>query len=601
MPISKASTSWDVARQQFSVVGVFLFLLALILLSSYHKDRQQEWRLREEQASHRLELAYELITRDFERTRADILYLANQHDIRSFLRDSLGSRDKIESEFGNFLEFKKTHQQIRLVNIDGRELVRVDFRGGNVETIPEQKLQNKKDRYYIQESAKLLPGEIFVSEFDLNQERGVIEQPLVPVIRFVTPVCDESGKASILLVANYLGGPLLRELRATSLPGQTFLIRQDGQYLLGPKPDDSWGWLLGHGHTFSSQFPAAWKDFQNGKESCFLTLTGAFAFRKIQLQQFGRVQPGGDDSGRELVIVSFLPAAEVFATSNRLITRFGLLALVTLLPLLLLTRLWAVGSVRRRQQNQLISESEKKLRELSSRLVRIQEEERRAISREIHDQLGQQVTAINLDLKLAKRDSVSESVRNQLQHAVDESELLLNTLHDFATRIRPVELDDFGLHDAVESHLEEFRKRSAIEVRFESNTAGLTLPPIIEENVYRLVQESMNNILKHADATHASVQINLKNTEDEDELLVEINDDGIGTENDVAGTPNARPTRLTGSASERTKLGILGMRERVDLMGGEMDFVSGPGQGTAVSVRVPIRKSAADANGRSSK
>ena len=601
MPISKSPSSWDVARRQFSVVGVFLLLLAAILLSSYYKDRQQEWRLREEQANHRLELAYELITRDFERAQADILYLANQHDIQAFLQDSLGSRDKIESEFGNFLKFKKTHQQVRLVNIEGQELVRVDFRGGNAETVPEQQLQNKKDRYYIQESAELLPGEIFVSEFDLNQERGVIEQPLVPVIRFVTPVDDHSGKAGILLVANYLGGPLLRELSATSLPGQTFLIRQDGQYLLGPKPDDSWGWLLGHGHTFISQFADAWKYFQNGNESCTLTPAGAFAFRKIPLQQFGRVQPDGDDSGSELVIVSFLPAAEVFATSNRLITRLALLALVTLLPLLLLTRLWAVGSVRRRQQNQLIAESESKLRELSSRLVRIQEEERRAISREIHDQLGQQVTAINLDLKLAKRDAVSESVQNQLQHAVEESELLLNTLHDFATRIRPVELDDFGLHDAVESHLEDFRKRSGIEVRFDSNTTGLTLPPIVEENVYRLVQESMNNILKHADATHASVQINLKRSTAEDELLVEITDDGIGTENEGAGASNARSTQLTRSVSERTKLGILGMRERVDLMGGEMNFVSGPGQGTAVSVRIPIGKSATDATGASSK
>ena len=223
--------------------------------------------MREEQANHRLELAYELITRDFERAQADILYLANQHDIQAFLQDSLGSRDKIESEFGNFLKFKKTHQQIRLVNIEGQELVRVDFRSGDAKTVPEQQLQNKKDRYYIQESAELLPGEIFVSEFDLNQERGVIEQPLVPVIRFVTPVDGNSGKAGILLVANYLGGPLLRSASATSLPGQTFLIRQDGQYLLGPKPDDSWGWLLGHGLTFVSQFPDAWKYFQNGNES----------------------------------------------------------------------------------------------------------------------------------------------------------------------------------------------------------------------------------------------------------------------------------------------------------------------------------------------
>lgn len=558
MPASKSPKSWELARRQITVVGVFLTLAAVALAVSYYKDRQQEWRLREEQASHRLELAYELITGDFERARADILYLANQFDVRQFVRGDSDSKSKVESEFGNFLQFKKTHQQLRLVNIEGQEILRVDFRDNAVQIVPKQQLQDKKDRYYIRESTRLQPGEVFVSEFDLNQEHGVIEQPHVPVIRFVTPVVDDEGGTRSLLIANYLGGPLLHDLKASSLPGQTFLIRPDGEYLLGPTPDDAWGWLLDHANTFSKQFPDAWKKLPNPQANCFLTTAGAFAFRRIQLQRFGRVQTDSSAAGRELVIVSFLSANEVFGTSNRLLTRLVLLTLATFLPLLLLTRLWAVGSVRRRQQNQVILESEKKLRELSSRLVRIQEEERRAISREIHDQIGQQVTAINLDLKLAKRDAASDSVRIQLQRAVDESENLLNTLHDFATRIRPVELDDLGLHDAIDSHLEEFRKRSAIAVSFSSNTAGIPLPPIIEENVYRLVQESMNNILKHADATHAAVEIDLQKGDELQFLSIKITDDGIGTEND-----NARATSATRPVSEKTRLGLLGMRREL--------------------------------------
>ena len=112
--------------------------------------------------------------------------------------------------------------------------------------------------------------------------------------------------------------------------------------------------------------------------------------------------------------------------------------------------------ISRQLQNQQIAISEERLRELSSRLLRIQEDERRAISREIHDELGQQATAINLDLKLADRNIESEQARSHLERAIRENEQLLQTLHAFATRVRPAVLDDLGLRDALQSHLWEF-------------------------------------------------------------------------------------------------------------------------------------------------
>lgn len=585
MPTNNVIDSWDIAKRQLAVISVFLFLFATILAVLYWKDRQREWRLREEQSTHRLDLAFELISRDLERVRSDVYYVANQPAVRNFQFDDEASRKRVEAEFASILRFKRTYQQLRLIDIEGHESVRVELHDSRVRVTPVEQLQDKQDRYYVRESLQLRSGELFVSDFDLNQEYGVIEQPLNPVIRFVTPVTTPDDKTRYLLVANYRGAPLLNELSGISLPGETYLVRADSEYLLGPGDNSAWGWLLGHGRSFATQFTSAWAQRKAPDRECRLTPHGAFAFQEVRLQNLARTQRGIRPSGSAILIVSHIPAEQVFSTSNQLLNRLLVLVALTLLPLYVLTRFWAIASLRRKQQNLLILESERKLRELSSRLVKIQEDERRAISREIHDQLGQQATAINLDLKLAARKSESGEVQEQLRRAIDESEHLLNTLHDFATRVRPVELDDLGLHDAVESHLWEFKQRSKVDVGFESNVNNLSLPSVIAENVYRLIQESLNNVLKHANATRVDVTIEIQEPTTPRALLVRIRDNGIGTKSSRDDS-ESKNTILDGNR----RLGILGMRERVDLLGGTLDLQSQPGQGTTISVRVPLNQ-----------
>ncbi len=578
--------------RQLVVMGIFLLLMGLLVLTLYTIDRQREWVLRQEQATHRLELAWGLITRDLQRVRSDIYYVATQDTVREFQPADEPTRKPVEQEFSRFLAYKNDYEQIRLVDRSGQEVVRVEVQEDRVEVVPQPRLQDKRERYYVRKSLSLKQGEIFVSEFDLNEEYGVIERPLNPVIRFVTPACDESGALSFLLVLNFRGAPLLRDLATISLPGQTLLIRDDGQYLLGPAASDGWGWLLGHQRSFADQFPAAWNNRYSDR-GCFLTTGGAFGFRRIDLQQFGGIQDDRDKSATQLLVVSRLPAGEVFGTSNQLLNRLLLLVAIILLPLLVLTRFWAVASERRQRQNQMIQESEQKLRELSSRLVQIQEDERRAISREIHDQLGQQVTAINLDLKLANRAAVPAEVRVQLERAIDESEQLLDTLHDFATRVRPDVLDDLGLHDAVESHLWDFRERTGIEVHLESTIHDANLPMVVAENVYRLIQESLNNVVRHANASRVDVAMQLTEVNGDPALLVSVQDDGTGAVNPADEVGSLRPP-----GKGQPRLGILGMQERVDLLGGHLDMVSGTNQGTAVRISVPLGDPAGQTNGK---
>ncbi len=578
MPQSHQETTfgWSVAKRQLLVMLILLALLASIVAILYLQDRRQEWRLRGEQATHRLDLAWELITRELDLVRSDALFLAEQKLTRDFAAGNRDVRKALEAEFGSFIQHKRSFDQVRLLDRSGKELVRVDATPDGRRVVPLDELQDKSDRYYVRQSVNLQSGEVFVSEFDLNQERGRIEEPLNPVIRFVTPVVDDSSRECGLLVLNYLGKRLLRELQGISLPGHTMLLRPDGQFLLSPLAVDQWGWLLGHEQTFPRCYPDAWKHVLTADGSCRMTADGVFAARPVKLRPPRDVESLSTSSSADspaFLIVSWLPAPQVFSISNQLLQRLLLLVAVLLIPLFFLTRYWATSSARRELWNRQIHDSEQRLRVLSGRLLRIQEEERQAISREIHDELGQQMTAINLDLKLARQDAGTDEGQRHLTRAIGGNEQLLHALHDFAQRVRPSTLDDLGLIEAVQSHVWEFQQRTGMEVETDLSLADIEIPPVVAENAFRILQESLTNVARHANATRVVIHLGVNQQATPPVLQLTVADDGVGQ---------------AGSESDGNRLGIVGMQERVDLLNGELKITSQKEHGTSVQAGLPI-------------
>ncbi len=272
----------SVFRRQLAICAAFALLLGFIVGSLYWQERRREWALHQEQAKHRLDIAAELISREIDRVRADVLFLADQAAVHQFVQGDESRREDLQSEYANFVQRKRIYDQIRLLDLDGRESIRVNLVGARPLAVEPSELQDKSDRYYFQAALSLRAGDIFVSDFDLNLEHGQIERPLKPVIRFVTPVLGTAERIAGFLVLNYLGAPLLRELDDTTLPGCTLLLRSDGNYVSGPSKDDAWGWLLGHERTFASQFPAEWAGLDETAD-CRLTPNGAFAATRIVL------------------------------------------------------------------------------------------------------------------------------------------------------------------------------------------------------------------------------------------------------------------------------------------------------------------------------
>jgi signal transduction histidine kinase len=219
-------------------------------------------------------------------------------------------------------------------------------------------------------------------------------------------------------------------------------------------------------------------------------------------------------------------------------------------------------------------ESEAGRLELLRRLVTAQEEERRRISRELHDQTGQHLTALLLGLKTLNNstDNGSTSLHKSLLQLQKLTERLVEEAHHLAWELRPVALDDLGLETAISNYVEKWSERNSISLDFHSGLTKLRLPPPVETAVFRIVQEALTNVLKHAQATRVSVMLEYRY----DELLVIVEDNGRGFQPEV-------PLKV----KEHGGLGLVGINERVALVGGKLNIESEPGCGTTLAIRIP--------------
>ena len=228
---------------------------------------------------------------------------------------------------------------------------------------------------------------------------------------------------------------------------------------------------------------------------------------------------------------------------------------------------------RRKQSEDMLRKQQAELRELSARVLEAREEEKTLIARELHDELGQLLTALKMDLawlreRLPPSGSELGGKAAQMEALLDRT---VTSVRRISADLRPLMLDDLGLLDAVAWLVEDFGARSAIECQ-------LTLPeePALEglersvaNTVYRVLQESLTNIARHAQAKHAWVILGATG----DALQLEIEDDGRGIREDDLAQPRS--------------LGLKGMRERVLYLGGTLDIGRAPRGGTRVQARVP--------------
>ena len=224
------------------------------------------------------------------------------------------------------------------------------------------------------------------------------------------------------------------------------------------------------------------------------------------------------------------------------------------------------------RKNERLRESEDKLRRLAAHLISVREEERAHIAREIHDELGQVLTGLKMEVTwLARRLKEAPLIEktDSMCRLIDSS---VQTVRKIATGLRPEMLDDMGLVAAVGWQAKEFQKRTGIRVRIKLPPESAKPDIDVATTMFRIFQEILTNVARHSRATRVDIEIDV----DDERVRMEVSDNGVGIpSSDLNG---------------RKSLGLVGMQERAFLFGGEVSITGAPGQGTRVCVTIPMKR-----------
>jgi signal transduction histidine kinase len=216
-----------------------------------------------------------------------------------------------------------------------------------------------------------------------------------------------------------------------------------------------------------------------------------------------------------------------------------------------------------------------KLQILSHRLVEVQETERRHIARELHDEIGQSLTIAEMNLQAALESPVAAAKERRLRESIQAVERVLEQVHDLSLNLRPSILDDLGLEPALRWYTHRHAATTGLRAEFRAASLENRLDLVIETECFRVAQEALTNVARHAQARAVMVDLTRRNGH----LHLSVRDDGVGF--DVAALRN--------QAVQGASLGLLSMEERASLAGGGLEFNSAPGKGTEVHAWFPLR------------
>jgi PAS domain S-box-containing protein len=234
-------------------------------------------------------------------------------------------------------------------------------------------------------------------------------------------------------------------------------------------------------------------------------------------------------------------------------------------------RVWSFrDATERTQAAKELEEANRQLRFLSRRLFKVQEEERRHLARELHDEIGQALTAAKINLQSVTAEG-DDATRARLKETTAILDRLLGQVRQISLDLRPSMLDDLGLVPALRSLLDQQGRRASVAVRFSAEDMPENIDPEIQTTCFRIAQEAITNVVRHAKAR----QIDLDLRRENEELQLRVHDNGVGFD-------------VESPQVETVGLGLIGIKERAALLGGRAGIISSPGNGTTIEVFLPL-------------
>ncbi len=531
----------------FLPISGAVLALALLLYSEHVATKRRV----DEIAGHSaVELHAAILEQEFRAAKSDLLFLSGQSVLQDFLsRPGSAAKEALIRDYLLLLARKDFYDGVRLFDASGREEAGAGDGGG--ETSSQRGLRRELGVPHFREALALARGRVYSAAFV-----------------FATPVFDGKGRRRGLLVLDYSEKRLLRRLEAAAnRPGSLVLLDGDGVWLNAPPPGSARPGMQGGERRFALEYPEAWREISRGDQDLVSNREGLFAFKLFDPARVGFETDGRANSLLRIVFV--MSSSRLFIQTHRV--QKILTVLCVFIEGVLAVLIWFLCRARaaREFQQRRLEDSEARLRVLSAGLIETQERERKILSRDLHDDLGQLLTAACLELERALRPDGRADRLDVIQRALESTRLALDRMRDISTRLRPRVLDEIGLKEAVRSLLDDYREKTGIDVSEALSFESAEIPDDVGVNLYRILQEALTNAAKHARTNRVQVSLGLS----QGDVALSVKDWGVGLD--------ARPAR-PGS------LGFLSMRERAELLGGTFRVESQSGQGTEVRVTIPL-------------
>lgn len=647
-------------KKGFCLLFIPLFLVALLAVATFYYSRTS--------AAHQLILAGEQerialqqknIVANLDSVVSDLRFLASDRRLKKISgvpseRFEIFTAE-LTQEYLQFSTAKRMYDQIRFLDRSGKEVVRVNFNAGQPEIVARDMLQNKKGRYYFDDTLALEENEIFISPLDLNVERGQIEQPLKPMIRFGMPVLDQSGQKAGIVLLNYFGTVLLDRFHDLdrSSSGDSFLLNRSGYYLHSEDPEIEWGFMYPaqakSSNTFSRDYPAAWTQIVLDDDGQFETGAGLFTFSTARPLSIGMKSSTGNGAiqgesygnlnQKEYFwkLVSLVPKEVLYKENDVLKIILG--AFMVGFTVLIGIGSWriSVGHVMRKQaqakRDILLADLEETHHQLKASQSQLLQNEKMAsvgqlaagVAHEINNPLGfitgnlhslrkyvgrlsEFISAQKGALSTAADHDAEElnalEKKLKIAYLLEDSQDLIAESLDGAERVQTIvkNLKTFSrvdqstaqtvdLHECLESSINIIWNELKSKVEIDRDYGDI---PQITCFPQQLSQVFMNLLINSSHAIVEKGQITVKTSADADYVTVEITDNGCG----IAAENLKRifePFFTTKEVGKGTGLGLSMVFDIIKNHHGEVLATSVLGEGTTFTVKLPRQNDFLDA------
>ena len=617
----KVSTAAQSGQVSMSMMKTFLLtwiplavLIAALLLFVHYTNEKSGRIITERTEVNTVGTLKEVIAADLQSAVSDLMILASHQGLQEVLDGEAIKLPALSQDFLSFSLRKGLYDQIRFLNQEGMEVVRVNYNKGTPFIVPAGQLQNKGKRYYFKDAFVLDKGQVFVSPLDLNIERGTIEQPLKPMIRLATPVFDSAGDKRGIVLVNYLGAKLISDIeKAYQGSGAILLLNPEGFFLKGLQQEDEWGFMYQNRgeRTLANLFPEIWQGLASGDEGTLASENGLFTYAKIYpVTEADRSSTGAreayspsrhalDATDYYWILVSRVSPSQLAATGKGSFARLGQLYLA----LLALAAFGAWLFAKAHQASVAARLAQQRMAERLAVSNRDLEEFAYIASHDLQEPL-RKVIAFGERLETKYADTLGEQGKDYLSRmksATRRMQTLINDLLTYSrvsTKAQPFVL--VNLAEITREVLADLETRIA-EVKAKIEVGEL---PVVEADplqMRQLMQNLIGNALKfHKPEEPPTVTISsgAPNPADgpgssPDHMMMDIvvQDDGIGFQPRYVDRIFGTFQRLHGrNEYEGTGIGLSVCRKIAERHGGSIKAEGEPDQGARFIVSLPLKQ-----------